>query len=167
MDEPEKYPLLKNHFAAEAKTHSVSKPTCHCLDAQYWGRGWRELKLHRDQQDYDAPAWHRLLQLIDDAIKDRRTEFSIGSELDPSDWAQIVTLPASIAKLKSVKRFNIYGSSLVRIPPEIGQMSELEKFDPYTSYRLHWFPYEITRCRRLKDSTVSTRAIYGLSLIHI
>ena len=40
-------------------------------------------------------------------------------------------------------------------------MSELEKFDPYTSYRLHWFPYEITRCRRLKDSTVSTRAIYG------
>ncbi|MFC9811121.1 hypothetical protein ACFVJM_03490 [Streptomyces virginiae] len=27
---------------------------------------------------------------------------------------------------------------------------------PYTSHRLHWFPYEITRCSRLLRSTVST-----------
>ena len=161
MTESEKYPVYKNRFAAEAKTGSVSKPRCRCLTAQYYGRGWPELKLHREQQDRDARAWHRLLQLVDDAIKDQRTEFSIGRELEPGDWAQIVTLPASISKLKSVKRFNLYGSSLVRIPPEIGQMSNLEQFDPYTSYRLHWFPYEITRCSKLKDSTVSTRAIYG------
>jgi hypothetical protein len=30
-----------------------------------------------------------------------------------------------------------------------------------TSYRLHWFPFEITRCANLKRSTVSTRALYG------
>ena len=52
-------------------------------------------------------------------------------------------------------------SSLTRIPPEIGEMSNLEKFSPYTSYRLHWFPYEILRCKNLADSTVSTRALYG------
>lgn len=39
----------------------------------------------------------------------------------------------------------LYGSNLVRIPPEIGAMTSLEEFTPYTSYRLHWVPYEITR----------------------
>src|SRR5207247_10515570 len=32
---------------------------------------------------------------------------------------------------------------------------------PYTSHRLHWYPYELTRCPRLSDSTVSTRVLYG------
>src|SRR5690349_4819896 len=40
-------------------------------------------------------------------------------------------------------------------------MTSLEEFTPYTSHRLHWFPYEITRCKKLKRSTVSTRALYG------
>jgi len=72
-----------------------------------------------------------------------------------------VTLPPTIGKLKSVKFLNLYGSSLAWIPPEIGKMSSLEDFRPYTSYRLHWFPYEITRCKNLKRSVVSTRALYG------
>ena len=55
----------------------------------------------------------------------------------------------------------LYGSQLVRIPPEIGEMKSLEVFTPYTSYSLHWFPYEITRCTNLKESTVSTKALYG------
>jgi hypothetical protein len=55
----------------------------------------------------------------------------------------------------------LYGSKLKRIPPEIGEMGALEYFDPYTSYDLHWFPYEITRCKNLRDSRVSTRALYG------
>ncbi|MEU4090381.1 hypothetical protein [Streptomyces aureus] len=55
----------------------------------------------------------------------------------------------------------LYGSNLVRIPPEIGAMTSLEEFTPYTSYRLHWFPYEIPRCRKLTRSTVSTRALFG------
>lgn len=40
-------------------------------------------------------------------------------------------------------------------------MRSLEEFTPYTSYRVHWFPYEITRCTGLQRSTVSTRALYG------
>ncbi|MER7694405.1 hypothetical protein [Streptomyces sp. NPDC097610] len=43
----------------------------------------------------------------------------------------------------------LYGSDLVRISPEIGTMTSLEEFTPYTSYRLHWFPYKITRRRKL------------------
>jgi hypothetical protein len=40
-------------------------------------------------------------------------------------------------------------------------MSSLEDFDPYTSHRLHWFPFEITQCTALKDSRISKRALYG------
>ena len=40
-------------------------------------------------------------------------------------------------------------------------MASLEAFEPYTSYSLHWFPYELTRCGQLRTSTVSTRALYG------
>ncbi|MEV0899526.1 hypothetical protein [Actinoplanes sp. NPDC049802] len=40
-------------------------------------------------------------------------------------------------------------------------MSSLEVFEPYTSHRLHWYPFELTRCTQLRDSTVSTRALYG------
>ncbi|WP_369141858.1 leucine-rich repeat domain-containing protein [Streptomyces sp. R44] len=75
--------------------------------------------------------------------------------------AAIITLPPSIARLTAVKHLVLYGSNLVRIPPEIGAMTSLEEFTPYTSYRLHWFPYEITRCRKLIRSTVSTRALFG------
>jgi hypothetical protein len=49
----------------------------------------------------------------------------------------------------------------VRIPPEIGAMTSLEIFAPYTSHRLHWFPYELTRCAALRRSIVSTRSLYG------
>ncbi|MEU3060263.1 hypothetical protein [Streptomyces subrutilus] len=49
----------------------------------------------------------------------------------------------------------------MRIPPEIGAMTNLEEFSPYTSHRLHWFPYEITRCSKLARSTVSTRSLFG------
>src|SRR5581483_2879700 len=37
----------------------------------------------------------------------------------------------------------------------------LEAFEPYTSYRLHWFPYGLTRCKNLRYSTVSTRSLFG------
>ncbi len=157
-DEPR---LLYNLWAKEAAVNSLPRPLCNCLDPQYAKKKWSELKLHAEVQDTDCSGWLRLLELIDEAASDRREEFSPGRHMTPEQWAQITTLPASIAKLKAVKHFILYGSSLVRIPPEIGEMSCLEQFTPYTSYRLHWFPYEITRCKNLKRSTVSTRALYG------
>lgn len=74
---------------------------------------------------------------------------------------QVVTLPPTIAELTAVRRLLLYGTNLVRLPPEIGAMTGLRAFDPYTSHRLHWYPYELTRCPELADSTVSTRVLYG------
>jgi hypothetical protein len=120
-----------------------------------------EVKLHTEQQDVECDAWKRLLELVEVAAKDKREEFAPRQEMEQDDWWQIITLPTTIAKLKSVKHLMLYGSNLVRIPPEIGEMTNLEKFTPYMSYRLHWFPYEIIHCKKLKDSTVSTRTLYG------
>ncbi len=106
-------------------------------------------------------GWKRLLDLVEQAARDERETFAPGRLIPYEEWVQVVTLPPTITKLKAVKHLMLYGSNLVRIPPEIGEMTGLETFTPYTSYRLHYFPYEITRCPKLRESTVSTRALYG------
>ena len=153
--------LFSNRWAKEAGANTVSRPLCHCLDSQQNSLKWSELQIHTERQDTGCSGWQRLNELIDDAAFDGREEFSPGPQMTPEQWAQITILPPTIARLKSVRHFILYGSSLVRIPPEIGEMTALENFTPYTSYRLHWFPYEIRRCKNLKNSTISTRALYG------
>ena len=123
-----------------------------------WSRG---VRFHPQQQDTGAEGWLRLLALIDEAAADGRTEFDPLREMTDEQRVQVITLPSSIAKLTAVRKFCMYRSNLVRIPPEIAGMTSLREFDPYTSYRLHWFPYEITRCPNLVDSRVSTRALFG------
>ncbi|MEP0062041.1 HEAT repeat domain-containing protein [Rhodopirellula bahusiensis] len=140
--------------------------SCNCLDPQADDRPWTELKLHLEEQDTNSPGWLKLLELVEEAVSDQRAEFAPARDMTPSEWAQIVTLPPSIARLKAVEHLSLYGSGLVRIPPEIGEMESLKQFTPYTSYRLHWFPYEILRCKNLRESTVSTRALYGNCKYH-
>jgi hypothetical protein len=139
----------------------TERPACNCLEPQYTSQSWPALWLHAERQDTACEAWGRLLELIDRAVEDGREELAPGRDLGWEQWAQIVTLPPTIAKLKRVKRLILYGSGLVRVPPEVGEMTALREFDAYTSYRLHWLPYEITRCRRLAESRISTRALYG------
>ena len=139
---------------------SPSHDLCRCL-GQRLERPPRVVKFHKDRQDTAAPGWQRLVELIEEAAKDQREEFTPLSELSPEHRRQIITLPHTIGKLTAVRHLVLYRSNLVRIPPEIGMMTNLEQFTPYTSYRLHWFPYELTRCPNLKRSTVSTRALYG------
>ncbi|RAY10816.1 leucine-rich repeat domain-containing protein [Actinomadura craniellae] len=131
-----------------------------CLDPRR-ERQQARLRLHDEHQDTSAPGWLRLLELVEEAAADGREVFRPLTELSPDERRQIVTLPPTIARLTAVKHLVLYGSNLVRIPPQIGAMTALEEFSPYTSYRLHWFPYEITRCPNLTRSTVSTRALYG------
>jgi hypothetical protein len=160
--------LLKNHFAKDSDVNTVIRPSCDCFN-QYEGylgqeeenRKPQELDLHTEAQDQSSEAWFLLNELVDAAICDGREEFAPARDMPPSMWAEITELPSKISQLKAVKRFILYGSSLVRIPYEIGEMESLENFTPYTSYRLHWFPYEIRHCKKLKDSTISTRALYG------
>ena len=114
-----------------------------------------------DVQDRSSTAWLKLCAYVDQVAAEERDEFSPFEALGPELFAQIFTLPESISKLKKVTKIWLYGSKLQRIPPEIGEMESLEYFDPYTSYNLHWFPYELIYCTKLKDSRISTRALYG------
>jgi hypothetical protein len=121
----------------------------------------QQIQFHDERQDTSAEGWQHLLALIDKAASDEQEVFKPLRDLSPQERRQVVTLPSSIEQLRAVKEFEIYSSNMVRIPPEIGAMSSLEIFTPYTSHRLHWFPYEITRCSALRGSTVSTRSLYG------
>jgi len=112
-------------------------------------------------QDRNSLAWSELCAYIDRLAASKEEEFIPLEALGPELFAQIYTLPESIASLKQVRKMWLYGSNLKRLPPEIGEMTALEYFDPYTSYDLHWFPYEIMHCKQLKDSRTSTRTLYG------
>jgi len=118
-------------------------------------------KIENDVQDRNSVAWHRLCEYVEKVASENTEEFSPYEALGFELFSQIHTLPETISKLKRVKKVWLYGSKLKRIPPEIGEMKSLEYFDPYTSYGLHWFPYEITKCKKIIDSRVSTRALYG------
>lgn len=118
-------------------------------------------KIKSDGQDRNSIAWKKLCEYVEKVASENTEEFSPLDELGEELYSQIYTLPETISKLKKVKKVWLYGSQLKSIPPEIGEMESLEYFDPYTSYNLLWFPYEITNCKNLKDSRVSTRALYG------
>ncbi|MGV6862504.1 MAG: hypothetical protein ACWA41_12085 [Putridiphycobacter sp.] len=118
-------------------------------------------KIKNNIQDRNSEAWKKLCEYVDIVAKKGSEEFSPRDHLGDKLFEQIYTLPETIGKLKKVKKVWLYGSNLKRIPPEIGQMESLEYFDPYTSYDLKWFPYELTKCKNLKDSRISTRALFG------
>lgn len=118
-------------------------------------------KIRNNIQDRNSEAWIKLCEYVEHIAKKRKKEFSPREYLGDELFAQIYTLPESIKKLKKVKKVWLYGSNLKRIPPEIGEMESLEYFDLYTSYDLKWFPYELTKCKKLKDSRVSARAVFG------
>lgn len=150
------FPLLHNRFAADTAGASPVRAAEDCF-----ARPGKRVRFHGERQDTSSPGWRRLLELIDEAAADRREIFRPLVELSPAERGDLVTLPPTIAKLTHVRQLLLYGSPLVRIPPEIAELSSLEEFEPYTSYSLHWYPYELTRCPKLRDSTVSTRALYG------
>ena len=129
---------------------------CHCFRPE-----WAETTFHADVQDTECDGWKRLLDLIETAAADGREDLIPTDHIPRKAWRDVVTLPGTIAKLTSVRRLVLHASNLARIPPEIGGMEHLETLNTYGSYRLHWYPYEIVRCRRLVDSCVSTRALYG------
>jgi hypothetical protein len=120
-----------------------------------------ENTFHSEIQDTQSEGWTRLLELVEIAAADGREEFAPLHEMPLHAQSQVITLPSTIGKLKAVRRLLLFASFLVRIPPEIGDMKNLVEFDTYTSYRLHWYPYEITRCTKLDETRVSTRALYG------
>ncbi|MEU5404317.1 leucine-rich repeat domain-containing protein [Streptomyces sp. NPDC005963] len=153
--------VFPNRWANATGPSGQSSPRDLCRCIEHGTRKQLPTGFHPERQDTTAPGWIRLLELVEEAAADGREVFKPLVELTAEQRRQVITLPPTITKLTSVKHLVLYGSNLVRIPPEIGAMKSLEEFTPYTSYRLHWFPYEITRCLDLRRSTVSTRAVYG------
>ncbi len=118
-------------------------------------------KIENDVQDRNSLAWKRLCDYVDQLAESGEEEFSPRDVLGVELFSTIFTLPESISKLDKVRKVWLYGSNLKRIPPAIGSMKSLEYFDAYTSYDLHWLPYEIINCTKLISSRISTRALYG------
>jgi hypothetical protein len=136
------------------------RPTCRCFN--FNGPRHQGLPvLHADPQDTSCNAWEIVNANIAGAAARRDTVLEPLAGLNGEQRQQIVTLPASIGQLTAVRELRLYGSHLVRLPTEIGGMASLSYLDVYTSYRLHYLPYEITKCRALKESRASTRAFYG------
>jgi len=151
------------HLQREQRSY---KTLCRCFGNEEEGSKRQPKSLHIEPQDTECATWKRLCELVEEAVTDGRDEFDLHPHIEFNDYRFLVTLPPTIAKLRRVKRLNLYGSSLVRIPPEIAGMISLEEFVPYTSYRLHWFPFEVARCPQFVDSTISTRALYGNYKFH-
>jgi hypothetical protein len=134
---------------------------CSCLAART-KKGTPSIpNLHVELQDESVSGWQLLTHFVADAANKQVTFLEPSAEISADDWQQVTTLPSTIRELKSVRELRLYGSHLRHIPPEIGHMGELADLDIYTSYSLHWLPYEITRCTKLRSSRMSTRALYG------
>jgi hypothetical protein len=153
-------------FAIDPSTLAASQRVprqghCTCL-ASRTKKGTPSVpNLHTDAQDVTVPGWHLLLELARPATAASPSAFEPLAMIPADQRSAVITLPPSISDLKTVTTLRLYGSHLRRLPPEVGRMTALSNLDVYTSYSLHWLPYEITRCSALNESRVSTRALYG------
>ena len=145
--------------AAAARVESRNH--CACLSRR--GNSGRPSvpNLHVEDQAVSASGWPLVTRLIDHAARTHAGVFEPAAQLSWQDWQQVTTLPAEVQNLTDVRELRLYGSHLRRLPPEVGAMKSLTNLDIYTSYSLHWLPYEVTRCAHLATSRMSTRALYG------
>jgi hypothetical protein len=117
--------------------------------------------MHVETQDQSVTGWGQVANLIERLAQTSAPIFEPSAQIPWEDWLRVITLPPELASLTQVTEVRLYGSRLRRLPPEIGRMSSLRELDVYTSYSLHWFPYEVMRCANLSASRMSTRALYG------
>lgn len=163
IDDPDgTLPLLRVDEATAAEAARITRRDhCACLSARKKDGAPREPNMHAEPQDMGVPGWRKVEQLVDQTKRARSTRLEPSAHLPWDEWMQVITLPTGIASLIEVRTLFAYGSHLRRLPPEVGRMSSLEDLDIYTSYSLHWLPYEVTRCAKLRRSRMSTRALYG------
>ena len=137
-------------------------PSCECFELYGWPVKERGVPLlHAEQQDTCCVAWTTVVERVERAAIEQPEVFDPLAGLTDSQRSEVVTLPASISRLKGVRVLSVCCSALSWLPAAIGEMSSLEILDIYQSYRLHYLPFELTRCSLLKDSRISTRALFG------
>lgn len=170
---PPKRPTATGSEPVEQKLLSIDPATlaafgritrrdhCDCLGPSTKVGGQPVPAVHIEAQDESVIGWAQTRALIEQASLSHAEVFEPSAHMPWEDWMRVITLPSSVASLTDVKVIRMYGSHLRRLPPEIGRMSSLQDLDIYTSYSLHWLPYELTRCSALRESRMSTRALYG------
>ena len=146
-------------FAAAKRV--ARRDHCGCLGPPLKTETPRDMCLHADNQNCGLAGWRQTLDLVGSSAAQEAQVFDPSAHIPWDDWMQVVTLPDEIADLKTVQHVQLYGSHLQRLPHQIGRMAALEHLDLYTSYSLHWLPYEVLRCTQLRKSRISTRALYG------
>jgi hypothetical protein len=117
--------------------------------------------MHIEAQDQSMAGWRQVTNLIERLARTSVAILEPSAQIAWGEWMRVITLPPEVAYLTQVKEVRLYGSHLRRLPTEIGRMSSLRELDIYTSYSLHWLPYEVTRCANQSASRMSTRALYG------
>jgi hypothetical protein len=117
--------------------------------------------IHAEAQDQSVAGWGKVTNLIEQLARTAASILEPSAQIPWEDWMRVITLPPQVASLTHVVGIRLYGSHLRTLPPEIGRMTSLRELDIYTSYSLHWLPYEVSRCANLSVSRMSTRALYG------
>jgi hypothetical protein len=172
--------VLVNHFA-DTPIAPADYPKCNCFNEYYaWERRfdnarsddecrvlegtplvWSKSIMHSEGRFTSQRAWDIACEIIESAERKCSKELNLGKVMDRSDYMALNSLPDSIGQLKNLEKLTLYGSNISYIPRAISGCENLQSFHPYTSYRLHWLPFEIRRCRKLSNSCISTRALYG------
>lgn len=157
-------PLLYNQYK-DTPISPGDYPKCDCFTECYGDDDeniqWTEKHFHVDELSKTARAWDIVREIFDKAKIKGTREINLGKLMDRHDYKSLNTLPDTIGNLKDLEKLIIYGSDISSIPTEISGCEKLTIFEPYTSYRLHWLPYEIKYCKNLTKSCISTRALYG------
>jgi hypothetical protein len=143
------------------QTETWFTPACRCFE-QYGPLTDRGVPLlHAEQQDTSCRAWSIVVERVERAAVEQPEVFEPLAGLTDCQRSEVVALPATISRLKRVRVLSLCRSAVSSLPAAIGEMESLEILDIYQSYRLHYLPFELTRCSLLKDSRISTRALFG------
>lgn len=175
-----KRPVYANQYAS-TPVAPAAYASCDCFDAygswerEYWAGEFDEegkrrerfplprfrVEMHHDTPSSSDRAWAIAMEILHDAARNGVKELNLGAVMDRQDFMALHTLPDLIGELKDLEKLVLYGSNMSYLPRALAGCINLRFLEPYTSYRLHWLPYELHRCRQLVSSTMSTRALYG------
>lgn len=161
LSEPERRELL---VAASARPDAIQLasaarvPTPLAAQAQA-ARGKLQKELNLDPPQPKLHPWLDPDVPLSDA---ERRQFADDVEELSLSYFGGDRLPSGVWKLRNLRKLSCYRSAITHVSPQIGNLSKLTEFVPYTSYNLHWLPYEV-HDTRLPKAHISRRAMYGYS----
>ncbi|MFJ3587264.1 hypothetical protein ACIQUY_03690 [Streptomyces sp. NPDC090231] len=113
----------------------IHRERCTCFD-QYRVRPRARVGFHGEQQDTSSAGWLRLLALVEEALADGREEFNPLVELSPQERRDVITLPASIGRLTTVKHLRLLeaGAQHGQHPLAVRELQAAPALPPVADY---------------------------------